>query len=407
MPDVIVIGARAAGASTALLLARRGYDVLLVDRASFPTDIPKGHLIHMQGPGLLDKWGLLDRVIATGAPPITKQTIDLGDFPLSADGLSVDGVPFAIAPRRTALDELLANAAATAGAELREGFAVHDFLEDGGRITGILGRQGNRGRLVKERAAVVVGADGRNSTLARRTGPPISEFAPALTCWYFTYWSGVPGDALEVHVRDRRATYGFPTNDGLYALFVAWPIEELPRVRADIEGEYMAVVNSQPELAGRVAGGKREERFYGATQLINFLRRPYGAGWALVGDAGAHKDPLLGLGICDALRDAEFLVEAIDGGLSRRVPMRDAMEEYERRRNEATLPDYHRNLAAARFGPLPARELALRAALRANPDETRRFYMAREGMIPSGPFFAEENIARILAAAQAPARKAA
>jgi flavin-dependent dehydrogenase len=407
MPDVIVIGARCAGASTALLLARKGYEVLLVDRSSFPSDIPKGHLIHLGGPQRLAGWGLLDRVLATGAPPITKQTMDMGDFPLTGTDLSVDGIPIAIGPRRSELDEVLVNAAVAAGAELREEFAVHDFIEDGGRIAGIVGRQGKNGPLVEERASVVVGADGRNSSLARRMGPPITEFAPAVSCWYFTYWSGVPSDELEIRVRDNRATFAFPTNDGLFALFVAWPIAELPRVKADIEGEYMAVVNGVPELADRVAAGRREERFYGATQLINFLRRPYGAGWALVGDAGAHKDPFMALGISDALRDAEFLAEALDDGLSRRRPMRDAMEGYERRRNGATLPNYHRNLIAARLGQPPARELALRAALRDSPEETRRFYLAREGLIPGGPFFSEENLARIMARAEAPARRAA
>jgi len=169
----------------------------------------------------------------------------------------------------------------------------------------------------------------------------------------------------------------------------------------------MAVVNGMPEVGERVAAGRREERFYGATQMINFLRRPYGAGWALVGDAGAHKDPIMALGICDALRDAELLADALDDGLSRRVPMRDAMEDYERRRNEATLPLYHLNLGAARLGSAPANELALRAALRDNPEDTRRFYMAREGMISPRAFFAGENIARIMAGARTPITRAA
>jgi flavin-dependent dehydrogenase len=248
---------------------------------------------------------------------------------------------------------------------------------------------------VRERASIVIGADGRNSTLARRVATPIYEYAPPMNCWYWSYWSGFEGDALEVTVRNRRAIYGFPTNDGLYALSVAWPLEELPKVKADIEGEFEKVVRAMPGFGERLSGATREERFYGATQMPHFKRRPYGAGWALVGDAGAHKDPVLALGICDALRDAELLAGAIDDGLSRRVPMRDAMESYERRRNEATLPLYHTNLQAASFGPRPERETALRAALRDYPEDTRQFFLAREGLISQQEFFSEANLARI------------
>jgi flavin-dependent dehydrogenase len=349
----------------------------------------------MQGPPLLAKWGLLGRVIASGAPPITKQTLDFGDFPLSADNLSVNGVPFGIAPRRTELDEILVEEAVASGAELREGFAVQDFIQDGPRIAGVVGRSAASGALVRERASIVIGADGRNSTLARRVATPIYEYAPPMNCWYWSYWSGFEGDALEVTVRNRRAIYGFPTNDGLYALSVAWPLEELPKVKADIEGEFEKVVRAMPGFGERLSGATREERFYGATQMPHFMRRPYGAGWALVGDAGAHKDPVLALGICDALRDAELLAGAIDDGLSRRVPMRDAMESYERRRNEATLPLYHTNLQAASFGPRPERETALRAALRDYPEDTRQFFLAREGLISQQEFFSEANLARI------------
>jgi flavin-dependent dehydrogenase len=247
----------------------------------------------------------------------------------------------------------------------------------------------------------VIGADGRNSALARRVAAPIYEFAPPLTCWYWSYWSGFEDDGVEVTVRNRRATYGFPTNDGLYGLWAAWPIDELPRVKADIEGEFMKVVDSMPGLGERVAAATREERFYGATQLPNFLRRPYGAGWALVGDAGAHKDPVLALGISDALRDAELLAGALDDGLSRRHPMRDAMESYESRRNKASLDLFHTNLAAAKLGPPRERERALRAALRGCPEDTRQFFLAREGLIPQQAFFSDENLGRIMACAAA------
>src|SRR4051812_28182025 len=119
MYDAIIIGARCAGASTAMLLARQGFDVLLVDRATFPSEIPHGHFIHQHGPARLARWGLLDRVLATGCAPITSMTTDFGDFALTGRDIASDGVPTGLAPRRAPLDKVLVDAAAEAGAHVR------------------------------------------------------------------------------------------------------------------------------------------------------------------------------------------------------------------------------------------------------------------------------------------------
>ncbi|HEX5501447.1 MAG TPA: NAD(P)/FAD-dependent oxidoreductase [Thermomicrobiales bacterium] len=399
MYDAIVVGARCAGAATALLLARRGHRVLLVDRATFPSDIPHGHFIHRHGPQRLHRWGLLDRVVATGCPPVTTITSDYGDFPLVGRDLAVGGVPAGLGPRRAALDQILVETAVAAGAELRDGFVVEDFLTDGDRIAGIRGRGRRGGAPVTERATVTVGADGRRSRLARAVGAPEYEAAPTATCWYFSYWGDVPIDGLEVYVRPDRVIFAFPTNDGLCAVFVAWPLAELAMVRADIEGAFLATLDRIPDLAERVRGGRRVERFAGATDLPNFLRKPYGPGWALVGDAGCHKDPFLALGVCDAFRDAELLADALDAGLSGRRPLDAALADYERRRDEATLPEYRQNLHLARFQPLPAEMLRLRAAVRGDQAATNRYVMATEGMIPPETFFNPENLQRLMVAA--------
>jgi flavin-dependent dehydrogenase len=296
------------------------------------------------------------------------------------------------------------DAAVEAGADLRTGFAVQDYIGDGERITGIRGREAAGRTLVTEQAMVTIGADGRNSRLARTVGAPAYEEQPPLTCWYFSYWSGVPDEGLEMYIRRDRVIFAFPTSDGLFGLFVGWPSAALPAVRADIEGQFMAVVDQVPGLAERVRGGRREERFYGATDLPNFLRQPYGPGWALVGDAGCHKDPFLALGICDALRDAEVLAEVLDEGLSGRCTLEVALAGYERRRNEATLPEYRQNLQAAQFRPPPREVTQLRAALRGNQEATNRFMMANEGMIQREVFFNPENLQRLMAAPLAAAR---
>jgi flavin-dependent dehydrogenase len=397
--DAIVIGARCAGAATAMLLARAGLGVLLVDRAELPSDIPHGHFVHRHGPARLAAWGLLEPILATNAPAVTAMTTDFGDGPLASDDLSVDGVPLGVAPRRDRLDAVLVDAAVAAGAELRDRYAVMDHTRDGDRVTGIVGRDARTGARTNETARIVIGADGRNSALARSVGAQATESAPTATCWYFSYYSGVPAPGLELYSRPGRVVLLFPTNDDLAGLFVGFAIGDLAQVRADPDTHMLAAVDAIPGLGERIRAGRREERCYGATQLPNFLRTPHGPGWALVGDAGCHKDPFMALGICDALRDAELLAGAIGDGLSGARPLHDALADYERRRNAATLPEYHVNLALARFSPLPEEHRRLRAALRHDPEARRHFFLATQGMVAPETFFNEENLGAIMAGA--------
>src|SRR4030095_2455553 len=137
MYDVIVIGARCAGSPTAMLLARRGYKVLLVDRATFPSDVPHGHFIHKHGPKRLARWGLLDRIVATNCPPITSMTLDVGDFALTGRDIIDHGVPVGYCPRHSLRDKVLVAAAVDPGVEFRDGTVVDDFTTDGDQITGV------------------------------------------------------------------------------------------------------------------------------------------------------------------------------------------------------------------------------------------------------------------------------
>jgi len=399
MYDAIVIGARCAGASTAMLLARAGMHVLLVDRAEAGSDIPHGHFVQRHGPARLAAWGLLDPILATNCPAVTSMTADFDDFPLAGHDLVVDGVPFAVAPRHGRLDAVLVEAAVAAGAELRDRFAVVDYTREGDRITGIVGRDARTGTRATERASIVIGADGRNSGLARSVGATACESAPTATCWYFSYYNGVPCPGLELYARSDRVIFAFPTSDDLAGIFVGFPAGDLARVRADVEGSVLDAVDRIPGLGERIRAGDREERYYGATQLPNFVRTPHGPGWALVGDAGCHKDPFMALGICDALRDAELLADALGDGLSGRRPLGEALAGYERLRDAATLPQYHQNLAMARFEPIADDHRRLRAALRHDQDATNHFYMATQGLVAPETFFNDANLGRIMAGA--------
>jgi flavin-dependent dehydrogenase len=399
MYDAIVIGARSAGSPTAMLLARKGHKVLLIDRAAFPSDIPHGHFIHRHGPRHLHDWGLLQRIVDTNCPPITSVNMDYGDFPLDAHGLiAPDGVAVAYGPRRESVDLVLSDAAREAGAEFRDQLTVEELLFEDGRVTGIRART-RLGLMITERASVVIGADGRRSRVAQAVNAPVYEAAPTLTVWYMGYWSGVLGTAAEMHNRPstRSVVFGFPTNDGLFAVFVAFGAEQLPAVRADLKTRFMAALDQAPALAGRIRAGRREGPIAGATDLPNFLRKPYGPGWALVGDAGAHKDPFLALGMCDAFRDAGLLAAALHRHFADAVPYDEALSDYERQRNEATMMDYKQNLHLASFQPAPEDLLRIRAAIRGNFEASRQFYMAIEGMIPREDFFNPANLERVCA----------
>jgi 2-polyprenyl-6-methoxyphenol hydroxylase-like FAD-dependent oxidoreductase len=380
-----------------MLLARKGHRVLLVDRARFPSDIPHGHFIHQQGPMRLQRWGLLDAIKASNCPGTESCSFDLNDFALESAGIQLDGVAFGYGPRRKVLDQILIEAAVRAGVEFRERCPVESFLSGGTRVTGISAR-GRSGEVFTEHATITIGADGRNSRLARTVNAATYETAPTLMCYCFSYWSGVPERRLRVILRPDRVFFAFPTNDDLYAVFVGATIAELPRMSDNPERHFNESLARAPSFAEILRNGHREERFSGAADLPNFYRKPFGPGWALVGDAGHHKDPYLALGLNDAFRDAEFLSDALDDAFAGRMKFEHALAQYERRRNEASASAYRETLSLARFTPMPAEMLELRAALRGNPEATRHFYMARQGLVPRESFFNPENLPRVLQA---------
>jgi flavin-dependent dehydrogenase len=396
MYDVIVVGARCSGSPTAMLLARKGYKVLLVDRAAFPSEIPHGHFIHRGGPGFLHRWGILDRVASTCPAALTNMT-DFGDFRLTGRDLMVNGVAWGYGPRRKTLDQILLDAAIEAGVEFRGSFTVESFETDGTAIIGIRGREHGSNQPVMERGRLVIGADGRNSGLARTVGAPQYDVQPPLTCWYFSYWSGVPNDGFEMYVREGSVVFSFVTSDDLFAIMIAFPIARFQEVKTDVERHFLSVIDALPEFSERVRSGRREERFYGTADLPNFFRKPYGPGWALVGDAGYHKDPYMALGIADAFFDADSLTEAIDHGFSGVSSLQQALAAHERKRNAAVIAEYQESLRGARLQAPPQDVLRLRTALRGRQEEINRFVMARMGMIPQEEFFNPENMQRILA----------
>ncbi len=398
--DVIVVGARCAGAPTAMLLGRKGYRVLLVDRASFPSDTVSTHVIHAPGVAALHRWGLLDKTIATGCPPIHRYSFDFGPFTIAGTPHHLLGAEFpAYAPRRTLLDQILVEAAVEAGVEVRERFTVEDLVVDNGVVVGIRGH-GENGPSVVERARVVVGADGRNSRVAKAVKPHQYHDKPMLLWGYYTYWSNLPVDGFEIVVRPDRGWAAAPTNDGLTMLVVGWPNAESTAYKSSVEANYLKTLELAPDFADRVRSATREERFVGGG-VANFFRTPFGPGWALVGDAGYTRDPITAQGITDAFRDAELCQIALDETFNGRRSFADAMSAYQTARDAQVLPIYEFTTQLATLAPPPPEMQQLLHAIHGNPDAMNAFVSLTAGTMSPVEFFDPEYIGQIMGAVSA------
>lgn len=400
MYDVIVVGARCAGSPTAMLLARKGYRVLLVDKARFPSDTISTHIVWPHGAEILGRWGLLERLATTNCPPVALNMIfDVGPFALKGGVTGVNGDRGGFCPRRTVLDKLLVDAAGESGVEVREGFAAEDLVWEDDHVVGLTGRGGNS--RVTERARLVIGADGVHSMVAKGVGALESETRPPIATYYYSYYSGFDAGDLEQYVRDGQGAACFPTNDGLTLIAAVWPSRRFEEIRSDVEEHVRKVHESTPSVADRLRRARREERWFGTAGVPNYFRKPYGPGWALVGDAGYAKDPITAQGISDAFIDAESLVTALDDVFSERGSFDEVLAEHHVRRDQRARPMYEFTcqLATLEPPPLPLRQLF--AALRDDRQQTNRFYGVLTGATPLADFMNPENIGRIVARAAA------
>jgi 2-polyprenyl-6-methoxyphenol hydroxylase-like FAD-dependent oxidoreductase len=339
-----------------MLLARMGYRVLVLDRASFPSDTLSTHWIHPRGVAAISRWGLLDKLASTGCPPIDTYSFDFGAFTLRGSPRPLETIDVGYGPRRTVLDAMLVDAAVDAGVEVRQDFSVDELVFEDGRVAGIRGRAMD-GPVVEERAPLVVGADGRHSLVARSVEPEQYRTQTPLEAGYYAYFSGLPSDTFDVYVRPGRQLAALPTHDGLACVVVTWPIAEFEANRVDIEGNFFASLDLAPSFAERVRAGARETRFAGTADLPGYFRKPFGPGWALVGDAGYRTDPCTAQGITDAFVSAELLSAAIDDWMSGRSAFEAAMSRYQHDRDEAFMPIYGLTCEIAK-NELPAPDVA-------------------------------------------------
>jgi flavin-dependent dehydrogenase len=398
MYDAIVVGARVAGSTTARLLAETGYRVLLEDKASFPSDTMSTLFLQPAAMVRLERWGLIEKVRASGCPAMREVRVQLDDVSLTGLAWSPDGVSEAFSPRRTVLDKILLDAAAAAGVEVREGFVFEDVVREGDRVVGIRGHA-KGGASVSERARIVIGADGMRSDVARAVGATTLDDRPSPACWYYGFYSGVPVTRGEVVFAKYRSLSLWPTNDGLTIAIVGWPRAMYAEVKADLETEFLRAAEIAPEWAERLRGAKREERFYGTADVPFQIRRSHGPGWALVGDAGYHKDPCTAQGIGDGLAHAELLAGKIADGLAGRQDLDHATAAYQLERDARTRPVYDWTYRTAELKPLADKTRVLMQAVARSPEHTARFLGLIAGTVHHTDFFSPPNIAKILGAA--------
>jgi 2-polyprenyl-6-methoxyphenol hydroxylase-like FAD-dependent oxidoreductase len=346
--DVIVVGARLAGAATAMLLAREGLRVLAADRASFPSDTISSHQLQVPGGALL---------------------------PL--------------------LDSILVEAARQAGAEVRENFRVTQLTAWGGRVTGIRGAARGRPE-VTEAASLVIGADGKRSLVAGAVAARRYRERPVRSFASYSYWAGVPVSGGELYQRPGRAVAVFPTNDELTMIYAAAQMTEFGSARADLEGHYLRTLDLCGDLGERVRSGSRAERLRTTPDQPNMFRCPHGPGWALAGDAGVVMDSVSAQGMTGALRDASYLSAAVVAGLGGSRPLAAALRDHQRCRDRAIGGMYDFTLSLAAFPAATPGQRSFLAAVAADQQETDRFLGAFAGIVPPEQYFTPRTAVRVL-----------
>lgn len=372
--DAVVVGARPAGAAAAIALARAGRRVVALDRARFPSDTLSTHLLFAGGVAELARVGALERVTALGAPP-------LPDALMGADGITVhstytpiDGIDHGLCVRRTGLDAALVDTARAAGAEIRERCRVTGLVWADGRVAGVRYEDAD-GREHELRAPLVVGADGRRSTVAELVGaaPPYRSNANGRACFFAYVQDGRPEwRSVAAQWRDgRELGTAFPCDDGLALVLLMPPRERADEFRGALEFEWERTAASIPGLRERLEGCARVTKVRSALDTTSYFRRSSGPGWALPGDAGHFKDPVTAQGIRDALRFGRLLGEVAAPALDDRRALDRALRRWERGRERECLETYAWTNALGRAEPMAALEIELYREAAANPDLAR------------------------------------
>lgn len=399
MYDAIVVGARCAGAPTAMQLARAGYRVLMLERARFPSDTLSTHHLHLPALVQLERWKVLEDLLATGCPAVRRSVYSVADASGKEARLVgrcpvLDGHDAVYAPRRYILDTLLALAAIDAGAEFRDNCTVTGLVrDDSDRVTGVRFREAGQARELTEHAALVVGADGMRSAVARFAEADYTVRDPRMTCGYYTYWEGASSD-FEQYERPGRWVGTSRTHDANFVV-TYFPQDEFPAVKADAQRAYLeSIRRNAPGLYERLRAGRQVERLYGTGNQQNFFRRAAGPGWVLVGDAGHHKDSITARGITDAFRQVQLLVDCLGDSVQDRPRLDEALRCFTQRRDAILRPLYDGTLVTAQLTVQPDR-LKLMNLISQDQDLCNRYFATTAGVIGPEQLYTPELIAQL------------
>lgn len=387
--DVAIVGARCAGSPLAMLLAQQGLRVCLLDRARFPSETPSTHMIQSCGVAKLDQFGLLDGILAAGAVPLERLTLVNDDVRIDATSAGLAEQP-GLCVRRVTMDALLVEAAGAAGAQVRTGSRVTGLITDDDRVTGV---QTSAGAV---HASIVVGADGRHSTVASCVGAREYHSTPPGKLYAWAYFEGVGN--REGHARlGRQGAAGFlagPTDADLYMAAIGIDMAEQDRFHADRDANFAATIRTWPELADLLAGGQRVGPIRVVANWHGYFRQSAGPGWVLVGDAGHFKDPAPGQGISDAFRQTEKLASAIVDGLGTSSPDAATQRWWRWRDSDA----YEMYWYARSLGAPGATSPLIRRVLRdiaADPDATRALLQTLNHDIRPSQLYTPARLARV------------
>lgn len=346
--DAIIVGARVAGATTALLLAQKGYSILLLDQDRFPSSTLSTHLFFTDTMDVFERIGVLERVLEIDAPRLKRLRFPYVDAPFP----NRNGRDFALCIRREVLDVLLVDAAeADPHIDVRTGTRVIGLEHAGGRVSGVRYRPIGTADESRANGRIVIGADGRNSFVAREVQAKSYFDVPALFAWYYAYFPEVPLDDPPSALADRLdaypevgANYGasfvFPTDSGLTLVGFGVQHDAFDAFRRDHRHYFLEGISRVPAVAKRIDEIQPEGRIVGTGDLPNSFRVPTGPGWALVGDSASHKDPHTVQGMGDATRASIMLTEALDRWWRGDSSESDALERYHAARDADLLPMY-------------------------------------------------------------------
>lgn len=396
MFDIIVVGARCSGAPAAMLLARKGYRVVMIDKDPPGSDmLHSTHIVQPIAVSKLKKWGLLADLEAK-CPSFESYSFDFGVALIDGRPPAVDGDARAFCPRRKVLDPLLVSAAVSAGVTYLPSTKVIDVTRNRDRIDGVrIVTAGGAEQTIK--GSFVVGADGPSSKIAARVNAAQYHDAPAQQVTMWGYWSGVPGYGLAVKSDGGQAVWLIPSSGGDSMVGVSWEMSRYKSLRGEVEkGYYASIAELSPLLSSQLRQNLlSSELRLGSTRT--YLRVPHGPGWVLLGDAGHMKDPCSAQGITDAFIDVDECTSLIDEGLRGEINLDEGLEAWHIARDARLIPFHDMSLKMAQFAPPDGNETALYQAIAKNHAATTQFLGLISESTNPGEFFAPDNIGKLLA----------